>query len=365
MNFLRRVVCGFVITSPVWFLIWSFPELIRAHPSEINQDNYKVKIILNIGSDETSGQKEDSYQFYTIDGVNLDREGSIYVLDKKAVCIKVFDKHGKFLRRMFKRGKGPDEISNVARFTINPYNGNIFVLQDFGYTMKEFEPSGNFVKLHRLPEQFFNYFEFIDKDRLIFTTFGIRNDGNKERDFNFKILNLSSSKIEQAFAPTSTESALRNSQGFTIYENQLWTCPGDKMELAAYHLNTFEQTRKIPIPGTYKKNRINVFTRYGAKGLQPIYFSLAHPFTLGKQLFVLVTIQDYIIRDDKSMASPERSQLTLYLLNGKSLKKLIDLECCGSMTLGDVFDNRMVLFANDPYPRVTVLEISSVMSRLK
>jgi hypothetical protein len=346
----------------IFYLFSAFiPEIMAAEPSikktdEIINSNVKWKIIRTIGIDEPANDEQTPYQFYNINSIDCDKNGNIYVLDEKAVHIKVFDKQGKFLKKLFRKGKGPKEIVNIARFAINPHTNNLNVLQEYGYTIKEFDTSGNFIKLHRPPEQFFNFFQFIDENRLILTTFGkLGRLGSKN---NFKVLNLKSSKIEQAFAPTNTESAFMNYQRFTLLGNQLWTSPSNEMVLLAYDLKSFKETNRIPIPGKYKKNIIKTITRFGMKGLHPIYFNVASPFLLNNQIYLLVTIQTYDVQDNNSKEFPITSQLSLYRLNGKRIQKVTELDNCSQMRLGTVFDNRLVLYANEPYPRIVVLEIN-------
>jgi len=44
--------------------------------------------------------------------VEVDQAGNIYVIDGKAVQIKVYDPQGNFIRAIGRRGQGPGGISN-------------------------------------------------------------------------------------------------------------------------------------------------------------------------------------------------------------------------------------------------------------
>lgn len=70
--------------------------------------------------------------------------------------------------RWFREGKGPEEIINAYRIVINKFFGNIFIVQEHGCQLKEFDPSGKYIKSYPMPEQIINYLEFIDKNRFIY-----------------------------------------------------------------------------------------------------------------------------------------------------------------------------------------------------
>ena len=70
-----------------------------------------------------------------------DGEGNVYVLDYKDVCVKVFDQSGRFLRKMFRKGRGPEEIEVPYQAVINKYSNHLFVLDMHGYELKEFDLS--------------------------------------------------------------------------------------------------------------------------------------------------------------------------------------------------------------------------------
>lgn len=58
--------------------------------------------------------------------VDADDSGNIYVLDRKAVQIKVFDPQGQFIRALGRHGQGPGEFQSPVYFQITPQQ-NIMV----------------------------------------------------------------------------------------------------------------------------------------------------------------------------------------------------------------------------------------------
>ncbi|HRV06619.1 MAG TPA: 6-bladed beta-propeller, partial [Candidatus Saccharicenans sp.] len=52
--------------------------------------------------------------------VEADQTGNIYVLDDKAVQIKVYDPQGNFIRAIGRRGQGPGEFQSPRSFCLTP-----------------------------------------------------------------------------------------------------------------------------------------------------------------------------------------------------------------------------------------------------
>jgi hypothetical protein len=61
---------------------------------------------LSIGESEGS----DEYMFQDVTGITVNGDGDIYVLDSEAKHVKVFDRHGQYLRTFGKEGEGPGEF---------------------------------------------------------------------------------------------------------------------------------------------------------------------------------------------------------------------------------------------------------------
>ncbi len=319
------------------------------------KNGVEVKELFTIGVDGENVADDDPYLFYDIYKVECDSKGNLYIFDFKALCVKLFDKNGKFLRILFKRGDGPGEISNVYGMGINKFTDHIYMLQDYGYTLKEFDKHGKYVKLHRNPQQFFSMLEFIHEDRCIYRAF---NNSNKPSWSLFKVLNVETDKIEKEFAVTTEEETHSHYQRFTLLGNILWTAPGDKMKLRAYDFKIGNKIKEIDIPGDYKKNIYKVKKIHGGEMRRPIYFNLAQPFQINGRLFLLVLLQEYRPEKNSVEDFPFKSTHLLYLLEGDTIKKIGALKGCDFMFLDTVWKNRFILQADDPYPRVTVFELT-------
>jgi hypothetical protein len=72
-----------------------------------------------------------------------------YALDKPLCVIFVFDKTGKFLFRIGTKGQGAGEYSFIEDFNINPFSGNVEILEPYG-RIHIYDTSGNFIETKRI-----------------------------------------------------------------------------------------------------------------------------------------------------------------------------------------------------------------------
>jgi hypothetical protein len=63
---------------------------------------------------------DDNYIFSTLRSIQVDNEGNIFALDSKEGKIKEFDKYGKHLRTIGKKGPGPGEWQVPSRMHLTP-----------------------------------------------------------------------------------------------------------------------------------------------------------------------------------------------------------------------------------------------------
>lgn len=63
----------------------------------------------------------------------LVKEGNLYLSTPKEQTIWVFDRHGKFLRKISHEGNGPYEYVSMSDFNFNPFTNDLEILCPFGY----------------------------------------------------------------------------------------------------------------------------------------------------------------------------------------------------------------------------------------
>lgn len=72
-----------------------------------------------------------------------------YTLDKPQCLIFVFDKTGKFLFKIGTKGQGAGEYAFIEDFNINPFSGNIEILEPYG-RIHIYDVSGSFIETKRI-----------------------------------------------------------------------------------------------------------------------------------------------------------------------------------------------------------------------
>lgn len=304
----------------------------------------QVKLLTEIGHSGDDIRSDNPYLFFRIGSVTCDSDGKIYVLDEKDVSVKIYDRLGKFVGKLFREGRGPEQIEVPYDIKINRFSNHLFVLDMHGFELKEFDLTGKYVNVFHLPHQIMLFFDFLDKDRLIFV--------NTKTDERIRILNLSSMKFEKSLARVEpVPSIVFVLQKFVIKDGILWTCFDDKTELVGYDFNNGKEVARIPIPEKYEKYVIDKGTNWWAARLR----QFAQPIVLNDGIYVLFSRWEWT--SDKP-AKEKDLNLSLYRLSGGKLLKITDLPEARFMRLGTTWQNRLILYGNDPYPNIKIFEVS-------
>lgn len=72
-----------------------------------------------------------------------------YALDKNQCIIFVFDETGKFLFKIGKKGQGAGEYTFIEDFNINPFSGNLEILEPYG-KVHIYDLSGNYIETKQI-----------------------------------------------------------------------------------------------------------------------------------------------------------------------------------------------------------------------
>lgn len=88
-----------------------------------------VDMDLSVGSVES----DSNFIFGNVRGLDVGRDGSIYVLDYQASEVRAFDGHGNFLRKVATRGQGPGEITEANGMVM--VGDSVIWLQDHSQMM--------------------------------------------------------------------------------------------------------------------------------------------------------------------------------------------------------------------------------------
>ncbi len=327
------------------------------------QEKYQFTEKFKVGVDEAIETKDQPYQFSYISSIDCDKNGNIYVLDSQESHVRKFTPHGEFIVQFFQRGQGPSDLVNPCNICINQYSDHMFILQDYGLSMKEFMLNGGYVKYNVLPKQFFGDFYFMNKDEFLF----VNTVPKKEKFNNFMRLNVSQKKIVQEFAPTEMSYVFNQIQRFAITSNSiLWTARGNEMKLFAYDLKTGKKVQEIQIPGNFKKNTTSEAAGMGdSQVTYVIYYNVAQPFIINDQLLILIVIQDFQKKNGRIDRFPIKTERIIYQVNGSNFQKLGVVNDSEDAYLGTVHKNRLILFSNEPYGHFRVFEFNKIGSNGK
>lgn len=99
----------------------------------------KIKFVEDI----TISSKGKDYSFYAV-GVEADSEGNIYILDRYDFKVLKFDKEGKFICSIGKKGQGPGEFE-IPGFMIIDNQDNLYVQDITRMLLVVFNRKGEFV----------------------------------------------------------------------------------------------------------------------------------------------------------------------------------------------------------------------------
>lgn len=94
-----------------------------------------------------------------------------YIMDWKLHTIFCFDKKGKFLFKIAKRGRGPEEYTYLDDFNVDPYNHQLMLLVPFGDILY-FDMNGKFISKVKLPNttKAYNEVYALDGENLLFVS---------------------------------------------------------------------------------------------------------------------------------------------------------------------------------------------------
>jgi hypothetical protein len=126
---------------------------------------------LSIGNDDDS-----DYQFYLVSGILLDEEDNIYVLDSGNCRIQKFDRSGKHLQTMGRKGPGPGEFTNPSAFYIDG-ESTLYVADQM--KIEVFDSAGEYKKSIPL-ETRINEFIVTSEGQIITYTILDAEEGNKK-----------------------------------------------------------------------------------------------------------------------------------------------------------------------------------------
>ncbi|MDH5466482.1 MAG: 6-bladed beta-propeller [Candidatus Aminicenantes bacterium] len=117
-------------------------------------------------------ENDENFLFYRIRDIQVDTDGNIYVLDSGNHRLQVFDKNGKYLRTIGKRGQGPGEFNTPLCLQLDDETGNIFVTDYMSMTIIIFEKEGKYIDKDIHHAELLHDF-YVDSDGCIWGKFSL------------------------------------------------------------------------------------------------------------------------------------------------------------------------------------------------
>jgi len=109
----------------------------------INNDNEEIFSLTEEMSLENRGGSDEL--FSNVYDFDVDNEGNIYVLDRRAPYIRIFDREGRFLRSFGKKGQGPGEFQVPTFLEISP-DGRLLCFDPLASRLTSFSLLGEFLE---------------------------------------------------------------------------------------------------------------------------------------------------------------------------------------------------------------------------
>jgi hypothetical protein len=185
------------------------------------------ELVLDLEQDLSIGREDDeNYAFYKHITCALDSQENIYVLDFDQCRIQQYDREGKYVKTIGRKGQGPGEMENPSRIFIDPQD-NIYVKQ--ARQFKVFRTDGGFVKSIALRSSISDF--FITRQGIFFALFfqideKTRANAVAEYDAEGNLVKTLASYADEGFMATRKAGESMVTFGFSHeYNNSIYFCP--------------------------------------------------------------------------------------------------------------------------------------------
>jgi len=220
---------------------------------------YQLEEELSIGEEEG----DENYMFNQPQIVKAKEDGSIYVLDGRDICIKVYDKEGQYLRTVGRQGQGPGEFSSGFLFFDISSDGKISIMDCINSCVIIMDKNGAFIYSFRLPGRLFMemktdkdnfmYFErtFTDEEARKMSIHRYNSNGDEILNYGtFKIVQPVIIKRTKAITTTRVSRYAATTVWMVDQEGKLYVGFGDKYQISVYDPNgslSFRFGRDYPL----------------------------------------------------------------------------------------------------------------------
>lgn len=111
----------------------------------------------------------------------LNLDGKLLVVDGDMNSLLLFDKDGRFMKKIAGQGKGPGEYAYLTSATVDKGGKRLFVLDDFSHNLFTYDFEGNYLEGRKLDFRATDL-EYLGDDKLVFYCGYMKNDNYVKED---------------------------------------------------------------------------------------------------------------------------------------------------------------------------------------
>jgi hypothetical protein len=164
MNTKNSLIPIMILISHIFALATDQVVLIRNTRQDIEavKGKLKLKLVRVWGGDE----EEDEKKFFKSPlDIVINNEGLVYICDSYNHHIKVFERTGKYIRTIGRRGRGPGDVFMPLHLALSPH-GDLVVSEGGGYRIQRFNPQGKSKKIIKV-KNYARWLGVTSEDRLV------------------------------------------------------------------------------------------------------------------------------------------------------------------------------------------------------
>lgn len=301
---------GFII---LFFLFMGVFLNQRVLPKEKSSPD-QIKLVVQFGGMDVPEEQI----FNNPNDLAVSQEGSLYILDSKDHNIKVFNRKGKFIHCIGRRGKGPGEFDRPWTLTI--LKGNLYITDTRNRRVQILSKKGKYLRSYKAPVEYGQGMAFDSEGNLYISTKGFRSSQlisvyNKEGKLITHMGNLEGNSVN-VYNMKKIKNQIQKEKIPDIFKNDLLLVVYKKSHLFAVHrslpkFKKFSLTGKLlaeyPIKAEEYKSIYQTFLEKNKKEKNPAAF------------WMLQYVNDLAVDEEGNLyfLLNEPSQMTIYVYDDK------------------------------------------------
>lgn len=295
------------------------------------------------------------YEFNQILSVTMDDTGNLYVLDFGDTRVVRFDRDGKFLGTFGEPGQGPEGFTHPCAIMFNPFDSHIYVLENFGFSLKEFRKNGRFIKKITLKHQFaMHQGYFIAKNQLV-----LINPNNRDESpyYTVFLIDLATGNVTRKLDRSEANPLMNASERIFVQGGKLQVVTGDCSEVREFRLSDGSMLNRYPVEGHFQAPTVQEVHRGAMRGFNTWIYTIMQPFDYNGKHCLFVHIDPNPQDVDRGCPGWKMPYTDLYELRDGKFRKKTHLKSVDGMMLTYCGGDRLVFSGWEPDPFVVVFQL--------